>query len=286
MPVNAEDLTIVFPVRPGASSLMARILVCSIRKFMPAGVRITAVAPRHATPPQPDTLDLFEELRVERRAIETPLFFRHNVQGLLKVDAASAGYDTPQVLLLNPNCMILAPCDLRDLRLAANGFSARPTFRKTLFEGEDAEALNALAAERFGLDTSAPQGGMGFQTFNSGVVLFARDSCVPGQWGRVVTEFLGSKAGGDAVMADVDQLGLGVMAARAGGDFTQLAAKYNMLPWERRSATLVQYFGLAELIRTARTRDVLLTLAAVADDRGLNLLGEIEPRDIRQLAQG
>ncbi|HEY0276144.1 MAG TPA: hypothetical protein VGC31_08760 [Paenirhodobacter sp.] len=284
--MNAEDLTVVFPVRPGANSLMARILAFSLRKFLPQGVKITAIAPRHAAALQPDTIDFLAELGVERRTIETPLFFRHNVQGLFKVDAASVDYGTDHVLLLNPNCMILGPSDLSDLGLPTTGFAARQTFRQTLFEGEEAAALNAFAADRFGIPAGTPQGGLGFETCNSGVVFYTRGSGVATQWGRVVGAFLAAKIGGDAVMADVDQLALGVLAAQAGEVFLRLPPRYNTLTRDKPPATLVQYFGLAELIRAARPRDVLLTLAAEADDQGLNLLGEIEARDIRQLVPG
>ncbi|RWR09428.1 hypothetical protein [Paenirhodobacter populi] len=283
--MNAEDLTLVFPLRPGAGSLMARILSFSARMFLPGGVRIVAVAPLHATPPAPETLDFLAEMEVERRAIPTPLLFRHNIGALLKVDAAAAEYDTGRVLLLNPNCLFLHRTDLADLPDPARGFSACRTFRRTLFEGDTARALTTFAARRFGIPVAADGDGVGFETCNSGVVLFSRDAALPGQWGRVAAEFLASKIGGDDVAGEADQLALGVLAARAGAGFTRLPPHYNMLARDAGHATLAQYFGLAELIRSLRLREVLLSLAEAADERGLNLLGEIEPRDIRQLAR-
>ncbi|MGA0617671.1 hypothetical protein [Paracoccus sp. KR1-242] len=275
-----DNITIVFIASRGAASLRQRLLVLSARKFLPKSVRMLAVTPKHAVTLSSDTIDLYEALDVEIRPIATPLYFKFNDRGLIKIDYLRSEQPSGRVILLNAGCIFTSRPEINDLKQSRNVFLANHAFSKSdEVEKLASEALTRLPQSKSKDDKKS------LQILNSGVVIYDGDSSFSDAWSNNCAEIVRRNLGGSFGIKAAEQIGLSLTALDDELVLKNLPSKWSMTPRNSAQATLVQYFDLATLIRDKHALATVEDLSLEADELGLNALGELTIRDLRSIAR-
>ncbi|MFH5776900.1 hypothetical protein ACHFJ0_21855 [Paracoccus sp. NGMCC 1.201697] len=275
-----DNITIVFIASRGAASLRQRLLVLSVRKFLPKSVRILAVIPKHAVSLNSDTIELYEALDVEIRSIATPLYFKFNDRGLIKIDYLKSEQPSGRVILLNSGCIFTSRPEISDLKESKNVFLANHAFGKS----DEAEKLASEAQNR--LQQSKPnEDKKSIPILNSGVVIYDGESSFADTWSNNCAEVVKRNIGGSFGLKAAEQIGLSLTALDDKLVLKNLPLKWNMTPRNSAQATLVQYFDFATLIREKHALATVEDLSSEADELGLNALGELTIRDLRSIAR-